>query len=76
MSLLDNYKLETRQQEELTATELKEESDFLDSVLKTDVMKIASEFLIEEGKINDNSELKSLLSDIWFTFYPRTANSK
>jgi hypothetical protein len=76
MSLLDNFKLETRQQEELTATELKEESGFLDSVLKTDVMKIASEFLIEEGKINDISELKSLLSDIWFTFYSRTANSK
>jgi poly(U)-specific endoribonuclease len=76
MALLDNYKLETRQQEELTATELNEESDFLEAILKTDVMKIASEFLIEEGKIKDMSELKSLLSDIWFTFYSRTANSK
>ncbi len=72
IALLDNYKLETRQEEEKTITEFIEELDFLDAILKTDVMKIATEFLIDEGKINDASELKPLLQSIWFAFYSRS----
>ena len=35
-------------------------------------MKIAAEFLIDQGKIKDLSELKPLLQQIWFTFYSRS----
>lgn len=76
MALLDNYKLETRQQEVLTTHELNEESEFVDALLETDVIRIAAKFLIDEGKINNVSELKPLLVDLWFTFYSRTASSK
>jgi hypothetical protein len=73
--LLDNYKLQTREQEQLTQNELNEESNFLHACLETELMEETLKFLIEEDKVKDKTELKNLLSDIWFTFYSRTADS-
>lgn len=70
--LYDNYIADTSFVESVTSNERQEESEFLDKVLATTVMKEAMEFLADKGFVHKNSKAyKDLLSSIWFTMYSR-----
>lgn len=49
MALWDNYELDTKTVETVTPAELREEDEFLDEVLDTEVMKIAMTYLQQKG---------------------------
>ena len=46
---MDNYKADVKIVEDRTATERDEESQFLDILLETEVMKAAYQFMTEKG---------------------------
>lgn len=70
--LYDNYIADPSFVESVTAIERQEESEFLDKVLDTTVMKEAMEFLAGKGFVQKNKKAyKDLLSLLWFTMYSR-----
>lgn len=72
IALHDNYELDVKTKETITPEERKEESDLLDKVLETDVMKATMKFLIDKGYIeNDEYEFKDTMKRIWFSQFKR-----
>ncbi|XP_012149090.2 uncharacterized protein LOC100876592 [Megachile rotundata] len=72
LPLLDNYELDVKTKETVTAEERKEESELLDKILETDVMKATMKFLAEKGYIPDDEyEFKDSLKRIWFSQFKR-----
>ena len=62
------------QREEVTQEEIKEQNEFLDACLGTNVMQEAFKFLVEEKYIRNNlRDFKNLLSTIWFQMFNRNA---
>ena len=55
---MDNYKADVKIVEDRTATERDEESQFLDILLETEVMKAAYQFMTEKGNV-------SFLANVW-----------
>lgn len=73
IALLDNYSSETGVPEEVTEEEIKENWDFLNEVMKTEVMKKAHKYLSKLGKVpTDEKGFKDVLYDLWFKLYSRT----
>ncbi|XP_070556989.1 uridylate-specific endoribonuclease B-like [Ptychodera flava] len=73
VALLDNYEQETGLQEEVTEEEFRENCRFIDSIMKTKVMKEAHKFLVSKGASpRDEQAFKRQLYDIWFKLYRRT----
>lgn len=71
-TLFNNYELDTSVNEHSTALEKNEETDFIDEMLKTNVMRTLMLFL--QGKdvvTSDPKTHKELLKTIWFTMYSR-----
>ncbi|XP_053598375.1 endoribonuclease CG2145-like isoform X1 [Microplitis demolitor] len=72
IALHDNYDLDIKVKEVVTSEERKEESDFIDAILETDVMKTTMKFLAEKGYVpNDEYEFKDILKRIWFSQFKR-----
>ncbi|XP_042353313.1 poly(U)-specific endoribonuclease-C-like isoform X2 [Plectropomus leopardus] len=72
INLLDNYETSTGVAETVTSEELKENRLFIDSMMETEVMKRAHQFLVKEGKSSsDPGQFKRQLYDIWFRLYHR-----
>ena len=73
IDLFDNYNLNPAIQESLTAAQLKEETDFIDAIMETEVMKQAHVFLAgaDVGITTDVAEFKSNLTQIWFERHAR-----
>lgn len=72
IALYDNYDPDTSHSEVITTGERKEESDFLDAVLNTQVMSYTNSFLKQKGFTQGTKQsLKDLLNRIWFTVYSR-----
>ncbi|XP_067635863.1 endoribonuclease CG2145 [Eurosta solidaginis] len=70
--LFDNYVLDVHAIEETTDSELQEEMEFLNAVLKTSIMKHTMKFLQQKGLVtSDHKAQVQLLKDIWFTQYSR-----
>ncbi|XP_074106681.1 uncharacterized protein LOC141532299 isoform X2 [Cotesia typhae] len=68
----DNYELDIKTKEVVTSEERKEESDFIDSILETDIMKTLMKFLADKGYVpNDEYEFKDTLKRIWFSQFKR-----
>lgn len=71
-ALYNNYELDTSVNEHATALEKNEESDFIDELLKTNVMRALMQFLQQKGVVtSDPKTHKELLKTIWFTMYSR-----
>ena len=72
IALHDNYELDVKTKETITPEERKEESDLLDKVLETDVMKATMKFLVDKGYIEDDEyEFKDTMKRIWFSQFKR-----
>jgi len=72
LALYDNYDVDTSRREAVSQSELREEDDFLDEVLKTDVMRETMRFLAAKKLFTkSSSEFKKLLKEFWFTLYSR-----
>ncbi|XP_034039751.1 poly(U)-specific endoribonuclease-C-like isoform X2 [Thalassophryne amazonica] len=72
IKLLDNYETSTGVSEIVTSEELQENYLFLDSILETDVMKCAHQYLVRKGwSPSDQAQFKRQLFDIWFRLYHR-----
>lgn len=70
--LFNNYETDTMVNEHVTANERKEENDFLDAVMGTNVMRQAMLFLQSKGVVGpDPKTHKDLLRELWFTQYSR-----
>ncbi|XP_029052120.2 endoribonuclease CG2145-like [Osmia bicornis bicornis] len=72
LPLYDNYEFDVKTKETVTAEERKEESDLLEKILETDVIKATMKFLAEKGYIPDDEyEFKDSLKRIWFSQFKR-----
>ncbi|XP_052902851.1 endoribonuclease CG2145 [Anopheles moucheti] len=71
-ALFNNYELDTMTNEYVTPLEKKEENDFVDALLATNVMRQAMLFLQKKGIVTaDPKTHHELLKTIWFTLYSR-----
>ncbi|CAK9810145.1 Endoribonuclease CG2145 [Anthophora quadrimaculata] len=73
IKLFDNYELNTSQPEIVTKQKDTEENEFIDNLMKTDVMLDVMHFLSLKGFFkNDIQAYKNTLKEIWFHLYSRT----
>lgn len=72
IALHDNYEINVKTKETVTSEERKEESELLDKILETDVMKSIMKFLADKGYIQDDEyEFKDTMKRIWFSQFKR-----
>ncbi|KAK3555353.1 hypothetical protein QTP86_014953, partial [Hemibagrus guttatus] len=77
ISLLDNYESDTGVPEVVTPEEEAENHRFLDSIIKTPVMKIVHRYLVEKKLSSpDTSAFKEQLHRIWFELYARRGSNR
>lgn len=70
--LHNNYELDVKVKEVVTSEERKEESELLDKILETDIIKTTMKFLIDKGYIQDDEfEFKDTIKRIWFSQFKR-----
>lgn len=76
-ALLDNYIMQTGEQEVVTKAEVTENRVFIDSIMETAIMQEAYEFLKQHGKVKGSMrDFKHQLYDIWFKLYRRTKGDR
>ncbi|CAI2725500.1 unnamed protein product [Schistosoma spindalis] len=72
IALLDNYNPQVGVTEVITEQQQKEEDEFINELLKTEVMKMAYNFLIGKQKVSgDIRNFGKFLKDLWFKRYGR-----
>ncbi|VDO59742.1 unnamed protein product [Schistosoma margrebowiei] len=72
VALLDNYNPQVGVTEIVTAQQQKEEDDFINELLKTEVMKMTYNLLIRKQKLSGNIKIfGKFLKDLWFKRYER-----
>lgn len=75
LKLLDNYEAKGGVTEAVTATELKENADFLDAALATPVMKYVYNYLKSKGVVTSEATFKTKMNDLWFKLFRRTGTN-
>ncbi|BFZ11063.1 hypothetical protein BsWGS_14102 [Bradybaena similaris] len=75
LALLDNYVPDKGVKESLTTTESNENTAFLNAILNTSVMNVLLNYLQCRGFVTNQDGLRSVLTKIWFDFYPRSGSS-
>lgn len=72
LALHDNYELDVKTKETVTSDERREESDLIDKILDTDIMRTTMRFLVNKGYIPDDEyEFKDSMKRIWFSQFKR-----
>ncbi|KAH0628981.1 hypothetical protein JD844_010681 [Phrynosoma platyrhinos] len=71
IKLLDNYHKKVGTGEEFTADQLKEQDNFLQEIMKTEVMKELYRFLHNKNRYDTESEFVADLKTMWFGLYSR-----
>ncbi|CAH8827062.1 unnamed protein product [Trichobilharzia szidati] len=72
IALLDNYCPQVGITENVTEEEIKEEDEFIEEIMKTKIMKMTYEYLLEKQKISgDMDSFKELFKNLWFKKYTR-----
>ncbi|KAF7386527.1 hypothetical protein HZH68_013659 [Vespula germanica] len=75
-NLFDNYELDIRQTEVVTRQESKEEDEFIDALVSSDVTTAVMNFLATKGYFAMNPQTyKTVLKSIWFHLYSRIKGS-
>ncbi len=70
IALIDNYVLNTKDREEVTASEEQEITDFLSVCFKSKPFEIAGKYIVNELKYNLNeNEFFNEVKDMWFKIY-------
>ncbi|CAG5125891.1 unnamed protein product, partial [Candidula unifasciata] len=75
LSLLDNYVPDKGVKESLTSSESSENTAFLNAILNTRVMNVLLNYLQCRGFVNNQADLRSVLTKLWLDFYPRSGTS-
>uniref|UniRef100_A0A0B6Y965 Uridylate-specific endoribonuclease n=1 Tax=Arion vulgaris TaxID=1028688 RepID=A0A0B6Y965_9EUPU len=75
LSLLDNYVPDNGKIETQTTQELNEINTFLNAILGTKVFDILLNYLQCRGLVTNQAHLRSVVTKIWFDFYPRSGSS-
>ncbi|GFO04376.1 poly(u)-specific endoribonuclease-like [Plakobranchus ocellatus] len=75
MALLNNYDPDKYDLETVTSHEKQEEEAFLDAILSTRPLAILYEFLLCKNKVQDKSDMRTLLRRLWFEVYSRGSGS-
>ena len=76
-ALLDNYELDCGKAEVVTYEEKKENRDFIDAIMETDVMKEAHKYLVEKKKVPPAvNDFKCKLYNLWFRLIQRTRGDR
>lgn len=71
-ALFDNYEEDTLANEHVTVNERREENEFVDAVMGTQVMRQAMLFLQNKGIVTpDPKTHRDLVKELWFTQYSR-----
>lgn len=71
-ALFDNYEEDTLANEHVTVNERREENEFVDAVMGTQVMRQAMLFLQNKGIVSpDPKTHRDLVKELWFTQYSR-----
>ncbi|CAH8476385.1 unnamed protein product [Heterobilharzia americana] len=77
IALLDNYIPEVGVAETVTPQQSKEEEEFIQELLKTNIMQRTYDFLKQRGKFSgDLNSFGKFLKNLWFKRYSRTGKSK
>ncbi|XP_031835810.1 uncharacterized protein LOC116428372 [Nomia melanderi] len=72
LALHDNYELDVKTKETVTSEERREESDLIDKIMETEIIKSTMKFLADKGYIPDDEyEFKDSLKRIWFSQFKR-----
>ncbi|CAH8436169.1 unnamed protein product [Schistosoma rodhaini] len=72
IALLDNYNPQVGVTEIVTEHHYREEDEFINELLKTKVMKMTYDYLIEKRKVSgDITNFGKFLKDLWFKRYKR-----
>lgn len=72
VALHDNYELDVKTKETVTSEERREESELVDKIAETDIIKSTMKFLADKGYIpNDEYEFKDSMKRIWFSQFKR-----
>ncbi|XP_076662450.1 uncharacterized protein LOC143365799 isoform X3 [Halictus rubicundus] len=72
IALHDNYELDVKTKETVTPEERREESELLDKIAETDIIKSTMKFLADKGYIPDDEyEFKDSMKRIWFSQFKR-----
>ena len=72
LALHDNYELDVKTAEVVSADDRREETELLDAFVATDVMQATMKFLADKGYVpNDEYEFKDTLRRIWFAQFKR-----
>ncbi|XP_018646150.1 hypothetical protein Smp_212450 [Schistosoma mansoni] len=72
IALLDNYNPQVGVTEIVTEQHYREEDEFINELLKTKVMKMTYDYLIEKRKVSgDITNFGKFLKDLWFKRYKR-----
>ena len=65
------------EEEEVTREEILEEREFINAVVDTKVMDIASQWMVDKGLLSDDiGSFKRFLHKMWFSIYPRARRVK
>lgn len=73
VKLLNNYDPNVAVKEVVSKTETQEETNFLNEIMKTQVMQHTENFLSKRGKLR--GPLRDKLKEIWFTLYKRAGKN-
>ncbi|XP_067666075.1 uridylate-specific endoribonuclease B-like [Haliotis asinina] len=79
IKLLDNYEVNVAHDEHRPLHEIREEENFWDTIVQTQVMQLTFKFLVNNGFIkSDLHAFRTVINEMWFELYPKrqaTANS-
>lgn len=74
--LFDNYEVDISKTEVVTKEESKEEDDFINTLLSSDILTTVMNFLATKGYFAKNTQTyKTILKSIWFQQYSRIKGS-
>ncbi|XP_014218463.1 poly(U)-specific endoribonuclease homolog [Copidosoma floridanum] len=72
LSIYDNYKLNTKENEVISPLQREEEKNLVDTFLSTNVMSHAMRFLADKGFVQKNHYVyHDILRQLWFNLYSR-----
>ncbi|XP_013912028.1 PREDICTED: poly(U)-specific endoribonuclease [Thamnophis sirtalis] len=71
IKLLDNYNAHVGTQEKFTQEQMKEQDNFLQEIMKTEVMKELYTFLHSKHRYDTEAEFVADLKNMWFGLYSR-----
>ncbi|XP_046567822.1 uridylate-specific endoribonuclease-like [Haliotis rubra] len=72
IKLLDNYEVNVQHDEHRPLHEIREEENFWDTIIQSQVMQLTFQFLVNNGFIkSDMHAFRTVINELWFELYPK-----